>query len=520
MLDIGTSYDNITQIGQGAFSTVYRARLRTLNVIVAIKAINRDQMPKEMLDYVFQEIDLLKQNKNQNIIKLYQYKITQSYIYIIMEYLPIDLLTFWEEYFNCNMPEHFTHHIIKQLVSTFAYLHQKKIIHRDLKLDNILVQINDSQLEAIKRGYTEVVLDLTFKLADFGLSKKLTDEYTQTYAGSPMSMAPEIMEMKQYGLQADMYSLGVLFYQLIYGEFPFTGDLGQDQINLIKKQNLNFNKNIQVSQETQELIRRMLQYDPQKRIQWKELYNHKFITTQNQNQLDVQIQKNKTVYNEIIEIEDEIDEIDDFEIIQEINASDETNQLFALRKIYIIGNELSQQLLPFDTFIIEQNNFEILSTKLFQIIFENRSTVNVLFNQMSDQIYKTEEYKYFKVLLEQSDSLLFEQINSEEQVGLLDKLKQSIFGKQQDPLNTLKRIIKEIQETLYNLITRISQQKLKIDVKNQIMMNSLRIANYIDVYFGQDYQNVNQLDQIIEQSEHNQILLQNTLQALLDKINI
>lgn len=101
--------------------------------------------------------------------------------------------------------------IIKQIVSVVLYLHQRDIVHRDLKLENLLFTSKDPR-------------DLTIKLIDFGFACKLKDDSMTHVLGSPFYMAPEIIQRQEYNNKVDIWSLGCLAYILISGESPFQSE--------------------------------------------------------------------------------------------------------------------------------------------------------------------------------------------------------------------------------------------------------------------------------------------------------
>ena len=148
-----------------------------------------------------------------------------------------------------NLSENEAKYIIGQIVIGLDKLHQRNIIYRDLKQENVFLDINGNVL-----------------LGDFGLSCKLRFKHERrtSIAGSPDYMSPEMLGQSGYGLLVDYYSLGVLLYELLVGQPPFYMKSGKERFVLSQKTQINFPK--QISQSCRNLISGLLNSDPQKRI--------------------------------------------------------------------------------------------------------------------------------------------------------------------------------------------------------------------------------------------------------------
>jgi serine/threonine protein kinase len=132
-------------------------------------------------------------------------------------------------------------------------------MHRDFKAANVLLHQNDC------------------KIADLGFAKQVKEEaLTSTFLGTSLTMAPEVLQSKKYGRKADIWSVGVVFYQLIYGDYPFKGVTDDDIINKIKATRPNYSK-VNISVKAKDFIERCLTVDPKLRISWKEVYSHPLI---------------------------------------------------------------------------------------------------------------------------------------------------------------------------------------------------------------------------------------------------
>lgn len=153
----------------------------------------------KFLELLENEIKVLKTCDNKNIIKLYDIKKTANNFYLILEYCNEgDLSQYLKK--NKTLSEKEAIEFFLQILNAFKTLNKHKIMHRDFKLANILMH------------------DGEIKIADFGFSKLLTnEEFTETMLGSPLNMAPEVLGGTHYNSKADIWSIGVVFYEMLFG---------------------------------------------------------------------------------------------------------------------------------------------------------------------------------------------------------------------------------------------------------------------------------------------------------------
>ena len=158
---------------------------------------------------VFSEIEILQTLKHENHIKLLETVLTQTHICMVMELCPGgDLLTYVRK--RRKLPEMQAKYIFRQIVRALAYLHQNLIVHRDIKLENILLD---------GHGY--------IKIGDFGVSQKIehSEEILFEQCGTPIYIAPEIVREHGYrGCPADVWSAGVCLWAMVIGSIPFKND--------------------------------------------------------------------------------------------------------------------------------------------------------------------------------------------------------------------------------------------------------------------------------------------------------
>ncbi|XP_076264482.1 par-1 isoform X27 [Rhynchophorus ferrugineus] len=200
-------YKLLKTIGKGNFAKVKLAKHVPTGKEVAIKIIDKTQLTPGSLQKLFREVRIMKMLDHPNIVKLFQVIETEKTLYLVMEYASggevFDYLVL-----HGRMKEKEARAKFRQIVSAVQYCHQKRIIHRDLKAENLLL---DSEMN--------------IKIADFGFSNEFTPgSKLDTFCGSPPYAAPELFQGKKYdGPEVDVWSLGVILYTLVSGSLPFDG---------------------------------------------------------------------------------------------------------------------------------------------------------------------------------------------------------------------------------------------------------------------------------------------------------
>ena len=248
-------------LGKGAFGKVNLALHIASGKLVAIKSFNKKKLLTEhSKQKIKTEIEVLKKLKN-NIYctKIFDTFQTETHILIVMEFICADLLDFIRKRDKLN--EKTSKIIFKQVVLGLKYMHKNNIVHRDIKLDNLLLDLSN-----------------TIKICDFGVSKilKSSDELMFEHCGSPTYIAPEVLGKNGYkGFSCDIWSLGVTLYYILGGDQPFGG---KDMEELKKKFFLkNYYKIKFVSDEANDLLDKMLTKNPEERITLDEIIKHKWL---------------------------------------------------------------------------------------------------------------------------------------------------------------------------------------------------------------------------------------------------
>jgi len=305
-------YHLIREIGSGAFGKVYMAEdVQDKQKKYAIKRIPKQKIcENEYLKLaLYKELEIMKSCSCENSILFIEDFETTSNHNIVMELCDNDL-----EFILSRRLRGFSEEDLKiillQLKNVFDIMDTKNIIHRDLKLKNIMICLcnnnsnnnpnNNSISPHLKSEKSnkdnisianhptstnnESDLDIKYsaknfivKLADFGFSKVLDEDITSTKLGTPATMAPEIMMNKQYCKKADIWSLGIIMFQLLYKKLPFNAKNENELLKLILNSNgYNIPEGYTISKTLDDLLKNVLQKDKNLRFSWKDFFDHEF----------------------------------------------------------------------------------------------------------------------------------------------------------------------------------------------------------------------------------------------------
>lgn len=251
-------------LGSGMFGTVYKAKHKKTGVMRAIKRIKKEARSQNCFDALLKDVDIVKTLDHPNIIKVYEYYQDEGWIYIVSELCTGGEL-FEEILKEKNFSEKKAAELMRQMLSAIAYCHEKKLVHCDLKPENII--------------FESPANNNLVKIIDFGNSafcegdNKLTNRF-----GSVYYVAPEVL-MGSYTEKCDVWSLGVIMFLILSGKPPFNGV--NDQIILKKvyegKYSMDGPEWQEISEDAKDLIRRMLTLDYGKRASAKECLDHRWI---------------------------------------------------------------------------------------------------------------------------------------------------------------------------------------------------------------------------------------------------
>jgi hypothetical protein len=206
------NYEVISQLGEGLFGTVWKAKHLKTNQIVAVKLINKKKINKEDIYLIRTEIDYMKLLKHPNIVKLIDQFECSEYFYIVMPCYEGGSLSDYLQSKNYKLHEKSISNMIFCIGSVIKYLDSFGIVHRDLKPENIMLSDKSENPEII--------------IIDFGLAKTLAkDEKLKDGSGTITYVAPEVLVRDPYDKKIDIWSIGVIAYYLLSGGIlPFDGD--------------------------------------------------------------------------------------------------------------------------------------------------------------------------------------------------------------------------------------------------------------------------------------------------------
>ncbi|KAL0489178.1 serine/threonine-protein kinase PLK4 [Acrasis kona] len=272
-------YTNQIFIGRGGFAKVYKATSRHTKEVVAIKQIDKEEATKNNhLKHIQQELENHLNMEHPHIVKLYHFFEDDVNLYLVMEYcekgdLSSMLRTKRTSTSRCKS-------YIRQLVLALMHLQEHGIIHRDLKLANILLTKDDQIVR------------------DFGLSIKVEskNEERRSQLGTANYMAYELVQNKSYGMTADNWSLGCVIYTLLVGETPFGQGLST-KATTDKIKRLDYNIPDDIPSDARDLIKNLLNPNAQERLSLSEVQRHPFISSQHYEPISPSSSTNSTSTN-------------------------------------------------------------------------------------------------------------------------------------------------------------------------------------------------------------------------------
>ncbi|OMJ86411.1 hypothetical protein SteCoe_12068 [Stentor coeruleus] len=259
MSDLEMDFAIIKEIGQGNFAEILLAEDLGDHKQFAIKKISKNKLLNGTLS-IENEIEIMRKFPHPNIVSLYKIYESESTISLILEYFPEGDL-FQRLLKKNRLEEHNAAKLMMNLLDALNFLHENHVIHRDLKLENILMKCSDNDYE--------------IKLGDFGLACISGDEEVLR-CGSPGYIAPEILNRQPYSSKVDIFGAGVILYVLLSGNFPFTGKDVGDVLLKNRKCMLSFSEKRwkKTSEYAVDLVKRLMDPNPATRLSSAEALRH------------------------------------------------------------------------------------------------------------------------------------------------------------------------------------------------------------------------------------------------------
>ena len=308
------------RLGAGAFGEVYFSKLATdPSKLFATKVYERKKIEgTSQFKYLTNECNIMHDLNHPNIIKFAEVKKTKNHYYIMMEYCNggelEGALEKYREKYGKPFSEELVQYFMRQIIDAFKYIHANGVIHRDIKLENILLNY---KTEEDKNNLN--LMNATAKIIDFGFACKISgNNLAHTAVGSPLNAAPVILKKMTgesaklgYDQKADIWSLGSICYHMLIGKPIFDAEDMDDLISKVEKGSYKLPANL--SREIVSFLNGMLQYEPKNRLTAEQLSNHEFLRNNvkdfhkidltsisgkvSGNQFEVNTKKNRTIWS-------------------------------------------------------------------------------------------------------------------------------------------------------------------------------------------------------------------------------
>ncbi|XP_020285583.1 serine/threonine-protein kinase ULK3 [Pseudomyrmex gracilis] len=231
--------------------------------IVAIKCVDKSSLSKSAIDNLVTEIKLLNVLKQEHIVEMKDFFWDEGNIYIVMEYCDGgDLSSFIKK--KHKLPENICRRFLQQLALALRYLREHNVCHMDLKPQNLLLMRKPQ---------------LVLKVGDFGFAQYFSaSEHKVTIRGSPLYMAPEMLLKHKYDARVDLWSVGVIMYECLFGKAPYSSSSFQELAEKIKDcRPIEIPKASHVSPMCKDLLMALLKHNPADRMTYDEFFAHDFL---------------------------------------------------------------------------------------------------------------------------------------------------------------------------------------------------------------------------------------------------
>ena len=454
-------YKLFKRIGKGSFGEVFLTSKNNTSILFATKRINLEQQTnKNMIKYLNYELSILKELYHPNIIRLIEYIPTKNHIYVVMEYCNGGNLTDCLKKYGKPFPIEIIQYFMRQIVGALKYIHSRRIIHRDIKLDNILINFKNEQ-DKINNN----LLASEIKIIDFGLATRLgSDGYAYTFIGSPINMDPKILggmnengkyeNLQGYNEKADIWSLGTICYQMLTGQTLYKVDNFKELLQKAKMGNYFIPINIELSNEIVSFLNSMLQYEGEYRASAEQLLNHPFLVKNVKDFTKVDLNK---ISNKIYGDKINMNPMKNSTVAMVVNEKSNSN----FQSSNFINRNMSHQIIGSSN--LNQNNNKVKLRPTMHL--EENKNRNIL---LQNNLYQNEKFNDYKTNKNFNIRATFQKDNK---LNVFNgKMENKDMENELNELERVEKMIIEVEENERerNEIKRRQNTRKAINAQNEI----------------------------------------------------
>ena len=469
-------------LGKGAFGEVWKVTHENSKKVYCIKMMTkRDIFEQKLINQINKEIGIMYNINHPYSVKLYNHFEDNEKLYLIMELASNgNLYNFIQNNKNQKIKtKEMLKKIIIQVIEIIKYLHSLDIIYRDIKPENILLD-----------------KDYNVKLCDYGWASYLSKgQFCSAYCGTPEYVSPEVIKKYPYNEKVDIWGIGVLIFELVFGYPPFTSNFNEDRFNNIKEGKINWPKDLN-DMELKDLIEKILKVNPKDRISLDEIEKHQWLfdtykkmkeekktndTFENKEKSQTEIYKSNIMHNGISKL------FNSSKILPKLNSyvaleNDGTFDAKELLNIYKMeNNQLRLKILKVeeDNKILQKkccdyNDVCYLNQKLNKKIDENNQQILSLTSkcEQKDDIIKDNEKKINELLLQNNEYKKLEYIKNDYKImeKELKNLKTLLEQKNINYINIDNNKAmneEELKKILNNFINEFKLENAKLSAYNE-----------------------------------------------------
>jgi len=460
-------YEVIGQIGNGSYGKVSKIIRKSDRKELIWKEMRLEGIPENGIQLIENEINILRELNHPNIVRQYETFTDESNskLYIVMEYCEngdLDKLILQNKNNNKIIDEQLIWDILIQTLNALKYIHNdKNIIHRDIKPSNIFLDKN-----------------YNIKLGDFGLSRKYFNEYANTILGTPLYMAPELLEKKKYNVEADIWALGCSIYEITNFIIPFEAPNMEILLNKIKAGAPKRINNV-YSEYLWNIVSQMLTYDYRKRPSSSQLLEecNKIVSIRN----NIYNIKNRS------EVQSKWEQLIVYDLELQMKEKQQKKKDIIMNEKDKELNEREQKVLEKERLVKEaykemfKRNKEIsLNSQMLNIFNNNNDIKNKEKNDIHNNVNKNGNYNDNKNNLNEQMNPNNNFINKEFINNNKMKVNKddSILNEAPANINNLKNNFNfDNKQNEMNLNNNLNGNELKLNNNNQNIFNDKSISN-------------------------------------------